>query len=85
MGAPPIIPIALLNTIRLHTKVLQLSKKGQASGKIIKAKLTAAATDTEHKGFDSDWAWRHIYELYPEEVTPSTVSQQESIRNEWTT
>ena len=85
VGAPPSIPLALLNTMRLHIKVLQLSKKGTASGKLIKAKLTAAAAGTEHEGFDSDWAWRRIRELYPEEVTPSSVSQQESIRNEWTT
>ena len=84
-GAPPTIPIALLNTMRLHIKVLQLSKKGTASGKYIKAKLTAAAAGTEHEGFDSDWAWRRIRELYPAEIAPSAVSQQESIRNEWTT
>ena len=84
-GAPPTIPLALLNTMRLHIKVLQLSKKGTASGKLIKAKLTASATGTEHEGFDSDWAWRRLRELYPAEVAPSAVSQQESIRNEWTT
>ena len=48
-GAPPIIPLALLNTMRLHIKVLQLSKKGTASGMLIKAKLTAAAAGTEHE------------------------------------
>ena len=46
-GAPPTIPLALLNTMRLHIKVLQLSKKGTASGKLIKAKLTASATGTD--------------------------------------
>ena len=70
--------------MRFHIKVLQLSKKGQASGKLIKAKLTAAAAGTEYEGY-SDWAWRRIRELYPAEVTPSAVRQQESIPNEWTT
>ena len=36
VGAPPTIPQAPLNTMRLHIKVLQLSKKGQASGRLIK-------------------------------------------------
>ena len=62
-----------------------MSKKGQASGKLVKAKLVAAAAGTIHEGFDSDWAWRRIRELYPDEVSPCAVSQQESIRNEWTT
>ena len=85
VGAPEHIPTALLNTMRLHIKVLQLSKQGQASGRMVKGKLTAAAMGTPYEGFDSDWAWRRIRELYPAEVAPSAVSQQESIRNEWTT
>ena len=55
---PANIPMILINTMRLHDKVLQLSKQGQASGSSIKHKLTAATMGTEHKGFDSDWAWR---------------------------
>ena len=45
----------------------------------------AAARGTEHDGFNSDWAWRCIREIWPEQITPSQIIQQESIRNEWTT
>ena len=45
----------------------------------------ATARGTEHNSFDSDWAWRRIHEICPEEITPSQVSYPESIRNEWTT
>ena len=45
----------------------------------------AAALGTEHNGFDSDWAWGRIHELWPKEITPSQISQQECIRNEWKT
>ena len=85
VGAPEHIPTGLLNTMQLHIKVLQLSKQGQASGRMVKGKLTAAAMGTPYEGFDSDWAWRRIREMYPEEVAPTSVSTQESIRNEWTT
>ena len=71
--------------MRLHIKVLQLFKQGQASGRLVKGKLQAAAMGIEYEGFDSDWAWRRIREMYPEEVAPSSVNTQESIRNEWTT
>ena len=40
---------------------------------------------TEHEGLFGDWAWRCIRELWPDEITPGGVSQQYSIRNEWTT
>ena len=56
MGAPPTVPLILLNAMRLHIKVLQISKQGQASGTIIKSKLVAAARGTEHDGFNSGWA-----------------------------
>ena len=85
VGALPSIPLNLLNCMRLHIKVQQVSKQGQASGNKIKSNLIAAALGTEHEGFDGDWAWRRMRELYPSEVSPSVVSQQESIRNEWTT
>ena len=62
-----------------------MSKEGQASGKLVKAKLAAAAAGTIYEGFDSDWAWRRMRELYPDEVSPYAVSQQESIQNEWIT
>ena len=85
VGTPPSIPIVLLNAMRLHIKVLQQSKRGQESGQIIKGKLVASVSGTDHEGFDPDWAWRRIRELWPDEITPTSVSQQESIRNKWTT
>ena len=71
--------------MRLHIKMLQLSKQGQASGRLVKGKLTAVVMGTIYKGFDSDWAWRRIREMFPDEIAPTSVSTQESIRNEWTT
>ena len=85
VGAPPSIPMALLNAVRLHILVLQASKLGQVSEKMIKAKLVASASGTEHEGFDPDWAWRRMRELWPTEIAPTSVSAQDSIRNEWTT
>ena len=57
------ILMILLTTMRVHIKVLQLSKQGKKSGLSIKHKLTAVEMGTEHEEFDSDWAWRHIREL----------------------
>ena len=85
VGAPEYIPTILLNAMRLHIKIVQLSKQGQASSQVIKSKLMAAAKGTKYEGFDSDWAWRRLREMYPEEIAPSTVSRQDTIRNEWTT
>lgn len=85
VGAPPTISMPLLNCMHLHIKVLQVSKQGQASGSEIKRKLIASAIGTEYEGFDGDWAWRRICKLWPDKISPSVVSQQESIRNEWTT
>ena len=55
VGTLLLIPMVLLNVMRLHIKVLQLSKRSQASGQIINGKLVASVSGTEHKGFDSDW------------------------------
>ena len=94
VGAPTTISMTLLNCMRLHIKVLQISKvilknvhdsftftllftlltslfytiskQGQASGSKIKRKLIAAAICTFYEGFDSDWAWRRIHELWPD-------------------
>ena len=66
VGAPKHIPTAILNTMQMHIQVLQLSKQGQASGRLVKGKLKAAAMGTPYEGFDSDYAWRHIREIYPE-------------------
>ena len=84
VGAPEYIPTILLNAMQLHIKIVQLSKQGQASSQVIKSKLMATARGTKYGGFDSDWAWR-LCEMYPEEIAPSTVSRQDTIRNEWTT
>ena len=46
MGAPPTIPMVLLNVILLHMKFLQLSKQRKASGKIIRNKIVAYAVGT---------------------------------------
>ena len=54
VGAPPNTPLVLLNVTRLHIKVLQLSKQGKLSSKIVKNKLAAATIYTECHGFDSD-------------------------------
>ena len=85
IGAPEHISTVLLNAMRLYIKILQLSKQGQVSGRVIKGKLTAAAMGTQYEGFDSDWAWRRLREMYPEEIAPTTVSTQDDIRNEWIT
>ena len=63
MGAPPTRMMVLLNAMRLHIKVLQISKQGKTSGKIIKNKLVASAVGTQYEEFDRDWAWRRIREL----------------------
>ena len=112
-GAPPTISMTLINCMRLHIKVLQVSKvilenvhnsftltllfklltyllytvskQGQASGSKIKRKLIAAAIGTCYEGFNGDWGWRRIRELWPDEISPSVVSQNEIICNEWTT
>jgi len=68
--------------MRLHIKVQQLSKQGQASGQAIKSKLVASSMGTEHEGFCGDRAWRRVRGLWPDEITPEGVSQQDSIRNE---
>ena len=63
MGAPPTRMMVLLNAMRLHIKVLQISKQVKTSGKIIKNKLVASAVGTQYEEFDRDWAWRRIREL----------------------
>jgi len=40
---------------------------------------------TEYEGFCGDWAWRCVRELWPDEISPGGVSQQDSINNKWTT
>ena len=113
VGAPPTISMTLLNCMRLHLKVLQVSKvilknvhnsftftllftlltyllytvskQGQVSGSKIKKKILAAAIGTCYEGFDGDWVWHRIHELWPDEISPSVVSQNEIICNEWTT
>ena len=40
--------------------------------------------DTEDERFCGYWAWRHIRELWPDEITPGGVSQKDSIRKKWT-
>ena len=84
-GPVPLLPMVLLNTVRLHIKILQLSRTGQSSGSSIKNKLVASAIGTKYDGFDADAAFIRIRKIWPEEVAPCRVSQQESIRNEWTT
>ena len=84
-GPPEKIPTHLLNTVRLHMKVQQLSKKGQASGASIKGILAASVKGTQHEEFNAKWAWERLRKDYPEDVNPTSVSQQESICNEWTT
>ena len=63
MGEPPTIMMVLLNTMKLHIKVLQIFKQGKNSGKIIKNKLVASSVGTQYEEFDRDWAWRRIREL----------------------
>ena len=85
VGAPPTIPMSILNTMRMHIKVQQVSKQGQASGEIIQSKLVASVIWTEHERFCGNWAWRRIRELWPDKITPGGVLQQDSIQNKWTT
>ena len=51
VGAPPTTPTNLLNTMRLHIKVQQIYKQGQASGKTIKSTQVASVMGKEHEGF----------------------------------
>ena len=55
--------------MRLHIKVLQIYKQGQALGKTIKNKKIASAVVTQYEGFDSDWVWSRTRKLWPEEIT----------------
>lgn len=66
-------------------KMLQLSKQGQAPGTVTKNNLVAAVIGTGHEEFDGDWVWIRVCELWPEEITSSARSQQESIFYKWTT
>ena len=65
VGAPPTIPMNLLNNMRLHIKLQQLSKQVQSSGQTIKIKLVSLVMGTEHEGFCVDWDWRFIRDLWP--------------------
>ena len=85
VGGPPKILINLLNTMRMHIKVQQLYKQGQASVKTINRKLVALVMGTKHEGFCVDWDWRRILMLCPGKITPGGVLQQDSIRSKWTT
>ena len=75
----------LLNTMRLHIKVQQLSKRGKASGKTIKSKLVALLMGKDHKIFYGNWYWSCFSERWPDKITSGGVLQQDSIRSEWTT
>ena len=81
VGSPPTIPMNLLNTMRLHIKVQHLSKQGEASGQTIKSKLVASVMGTEHEVLCGDWALHCIFDIWPDEITPGGVSQQDSIHN----
>ena len=85
VGMLLLIPMVLLNVMRLRIKVLQPLKRSQASGQIIKGKLVASVSGIEHKGFDPDWVCSWVHESCPDEIVPTSVSQQMSIRNEWNT
>ena len=62
-----------------------VSKQGQASGCEIKRKSITAAIGICYEGLYGYWEWGHIRELWPDEISPSVVSQQEIICDEWTT
>ena len=86
LGAKPSLPIALLNAVRLHIKMKQLSRSSQATPIEIKAAMMASVKDTRHEGtFNVEYAWHRLRELYPEEIAPSNTSTTENIRSEWTT
>ena len=85
MCAPPTILMVLLNVMQLHIKVLHISNQRQASGKMIKNKPVVAVVGTQYEGFSINWSWRHMSELWSEEITSTAVIQKESIHNEWTT
>ena len=84
-GPPPLLPKELLNAVRLHIKILQLSRKSQASGPLIQRILAAATHDTEYAGCSTKSAWLRIRKEFPEEIRPCTVSTVDSLRSEWTT
>ena len=83
VGAPRKIPINLLNTMRLHIKVQQISKQVQASGQTIKSKIVALVMGTENKVLCVNLAWSRICEIFTDKITPGGVLQQDRIHNEW--
>ena len=84
-GPPNKVPMALLNTMRLHMKVQQVSKKGQISGAKVRSMLSAAVEGTKNPTFNSNWAFERLLDEFPEDVNPVIANQQEAIRNTWTT
>ena len=48
-------------------------------------KLAAAVKGTEHAYFNARYVWDRLRSLFPEDINPTSVSQQEAICNEWTT
>ena len=50
LGAKPSLPIVLLNAVRLHIKMKQLSRSSQATPIEIKAAMMASVKDTRHEG-----------------------------------
>ena len=85
-GVRPRVPPALLNAVRLHIKMQQLSRSKQATPMDIKGAMMASVKDTAYEGtFNIEAAWTRLRELYPEEISPSKRTTVENIRSEWTT
>ena len=79
------LPNELINIIRLHIKMQQLSKKSQVSGRDVQNMIGLAVKGTEFENCCTKAAWLRVRKEYPEEVIPCTVSTVDSLRLEWTT
>lgn len=64
----PKISLTLLNTMRLHIRIQQMSRQTLMPRSLIKEKLLGAVSGTQHDGFCVDWAWQRIRDLWPAEV-----------------
>ena len=84
-GPAPMLPDEFMNMIRLHIKVMQLSKKAQPSGNLIQQLISSSVVGTQYENCSARAAWNRVRRMFPTEIKPCTVSKVDSLRNEWTT
>ena len=59
-GPAPLLPDAFMNMIRLHMKVMQLSKKSQPSGNLMKQLITSSVVGTQYENCSARAAWDRV-------------------------